>query len=68
MAAMERDYFYPEVAARDECSAKCAQGRKDAWVRANERVRVALKKPDLGYLDKASETAIRSRFDIRLKI
>ena len=67
MAAMERDYFYPELADRDAPITWSEQGRKDAWARANERVRAALEKPDPGYLDKASEAAIRARFDIRLK-
>ncbi len=66
MAAMERDYFYPELADRDAPITWSEQGRKDAWSRANERARAGLKKPDPGYLDKAGEAAIRARFDIRL--
>ncbi|SHJ32028.1 trimethylamine---corrinoid protein Co-methyltransferase [Shimia gijangensis] len=66
MAAMERDYFYPEMADRDAPITWSEQGRKDAWARANLRAREILAKPDPGYLDSAAETAIRAQFDIRL--
>ena len=67
MAAMERDYFYPALADRDAPGAWSEKGRKDAWQRANALARELLAKPDPGYLDVASERAIRARFDIRLE-
>ncbi|WP_299351854.1 trimethylamine methyltransferase family protein [uncultured Shimia sp.] len=66
MAAMERDYFYPDLADRDPPITWSEMGRKAAWARANARARELLAKPDPGYLDAASERAVRARFDIRL--
>ncbi|WP_127114948.1 trimethylamine methyltransferase family protein [Shimia sediminis] len=66
MAAMERDYFYPDLADRDAPITWSEKGRKQAWQRANARVRDILSQPDPGYLDSTAERAIRARFDIRL--
>ena len=67
MAAMERDYFYPELADRDAPITWSEKGRKDAWERANARAKEILAKPNPGYLDAAAEKAIRDKFDIRLE-
>lgn len=66
MAAMERDYYYPALADRDAPALWSQKGRPDAWQLANRRVREILSRPDPGYLDAASDRAIRQVFDIRL--
>ena len=66
MAAMQRDYFYPELADRDAPIAWAEKGAPDIWVRAREKARgiLASHRPD--YLGSAADTTIRDRFRIRL--
>lgn len=63
-AAMERDYFYPTLADRDEPRTWAANGAQTAWQRANARAREILRdhKPD--YLGVDQMRAIRARFNI----
>ncbi len=66
MGAMERDYYYPNMADRDAPITWREKGQPDAWSQARERAREMLAQPDPGYLDKSAERAIRAEFDIRL--
>lgn len=64
MAAMERDYFYPNLANRDTPSKWAEDGATDAWVRAQEKARNILASHQPDYLSSAQDKAIRERFDI----
>lgn len=66
MAAMERDYFYPDLADRDAPITWREKGRPDAWARANARAKDILSGAHPKYLEPDAEAAIRARFDIRL--
>ncbi len=63
-AAMERDYFYPTLADRDEPRSWAQAGAKDAWTLANERARDILNSHKPTYLTPDQETAIKARFNI----
>lgn len=64
LAAMERDYFYPAHADREQPRTWAENGAKDAWSVANERVREVLgsHKPD--YLSPDQQSEIKARFNI----
>ncbi len=65
MAAMERDYYYPAVADRDDPRTWAEGGAKDAQARAKDRVDDLLKHhPD--YLSSTADAAIRDQFKIEL--
>lgn len=66
MVAMERDYYYPELADRTPPITWAEQGRLTAWERANARAKEILARPAPGYLEASAEKAIRAAFDIRL--
>jgi len=63
-SAMERDYFYPSLADRDEPRTWAQNGAQTAWQRANTRAREILRdhKPD--YLIPEQDRDIRKRFNI----
>ncbi|MEX0327717.1 MAG: trimethylamine methyltransferase family protein [Ruegeria sp.] len=63
-SAMERDYFYPTLADRDEPRTWVENGAQDAWSRARDRVREVLRDHNPVYLTPEQETRIRSRFNI----
>ncbi len=63
-AAMERDYFYPSLADRDEPRTWAENGAQDAWSRAKDRARTILQEHNPSYLTPEQERAIRSRFNI----
>lgn len=63
MAAMERDYVYPNLADRETPRAWQEQGAKDAWARANARAREVLATYHPAYLSATQEAAIRARFE-----
>ncbi len=63
-AAMERDYFYPSLADRDEPRTWAGNGAQDAWCRARKRAREVLRSHNPVYLTDAEDRAIRSRFNI----
>lgn len=63
-AAMERDYFYPSLADRDEPRTWAENGAQDAWDRARIRVREVLRDHNPAYLTDTQEKEIRSRFNI----
>ena len=64
LAAMERDYFYPSLADRDEPRTWQDRGANDAWARAKDRVRAVLRDHHPTYLTDAQEAEIRARFNI----
>ena len=63
-AAMERDYFYPDMADRDEPRTWQAEGAQDAWTRAKRKARNILATHHPEYLSTAQDAAIRERFNI----
>jgi len=66
MAAMQRDYFYPALADRDEPKTWAEGGAKDLWSRARERADGILATHFPEYIDAAADKAIRERFNILL--
>ncbi|WP_298959322.1 trimethylamine methyltransferase family protein [uncultured Roseibium sp.] len=62
--AMERDYFYPALADRDEPRTWAQNGARDAWGRARERAMDILKSHHPVYLEKDEDRYIRDRFKI----
>lgn len=65
-AAMERDYFYPTLADRDEPRSWAENGAQDAWARARIKTREILSTHNPTYLTPKQEQDIRSRFNILL--
>ncbi|WP_323775769.1 trimethylamine methyltransferase family protein [Leisingera sp.] len=63
-AAMERDYFYPKLADRDEPRTWADNGAQDAWGRAKIKAREILRGHNPAYLTPEQEQEIRSRFKI----
>jgi len=63
-AAMERDYFYPALANREEPRSWAQSGAKDAWGVANARAREILDTHRPDYLTQEQDRAIRQRFNI----
>ncbi len=66
MAAMERDYCYPQLGDRLEPTAWAEAGASDAWQRANAEVREILARHRPHYIDPAVDRKLRTRFDILL--
>lgn len=63
-AAMERDYFYPSLADRDDPHRWAQGGAKSAWARANERAKDILRRHRPVYLTGAQDDEIRRQFNI----
>jgi trimethylamine--corrinoid protein Co-methyltransferase len=63
-AAMERDYFYPTFADRDEPRTWAEKGAKDAWAVARDEARSVLKNHHPTYLSAEQDQKIRERFNI----
>ncbi len=66
MASMQRDYFYPALADRDEPRTWAEKGARDAWSVAKDRAREILANHHPRYIDAAADAAIRARLPIRL--
>ncbi|MBD0865072.1 MAG: trimethylamine methyltransferase family protein [Rhodobacteraceae bacterium] len=64
-AAMERDYFYPTLADRNEPRTWAQNGAKDAWARARERAQSILREHKPMYLTAEQDQEIRERFNIQ---
>ena len=62
--AMERDYFYPSLADRDEPRTWAEKGGQDAWELANQKARHVLDTHHPSYLDDVQDAAIRAAFNI----
>ncbi len=63
-AAMERDYFYPSLADRDEPRTWAENGGQDAWTRARYRAQEILQTHTPAYLTDEQDRQIRDRFNI----
>ena len=63
-AAMERDYFYPALADRDEPRTWAEKGALDAWAQARLRAQEILQTHQPEYLTAAQDREIRARFRI----
>jgi len=63
MAAMERDYVWPELADREPPVTWAEKGAPDAWARARAKAQALLAAPRPDYLA-AADAEIRSRFRI----
>lgn len=63
-AAMERDYFYPSLADRNEPRTWEQDGAKDAWTTARDRVHEILATHRPEYLTPEQDAEIRKRFRI----
>ena len=66
MAAMQRDYFYPSLADRDDPLSWAENGALSLWERAGARAKNTLGTHFPTYLDADTDARIRDRFDIRL--
>ncbi|WP_299392558.1 trimethylamine methyltransferase family protein [Pelagibius sp.] len=66
MAAMQRDYFYPSLADRDEPRTWAEAGARDLQMRAKDRADQILTGHFPSYIDPAADRAIRERFRILL--
>ena len=64
-AAMERDYYYPQLADRDPPTAWAEKGARDSWQRAKETARGILHAHHPEYLTPDQAAAIHSGFPIR---
>ncbi|NCW04399.1 MAG: trimethylamine methyltransferase [Rhodobacteraceae bacterium] len=63
-AAMERDYFYPDIADRNEPRTWAETGATSAWERANLKAKNILAEHKPAYLTDEQERAIRAEFNI----
>ncbi|MGI9437126.1 MAG: trimethylamine methyltransferase family protein, partial [Geminicoccaceae bacterium] len=66
MAAMQRDYFYPTLADRDDPRRWAENGATTLWHRAKLRAKSTLATHFPDHLDQAADARIRDRFDIKL--
>lgn len=66
MAAMQRDYFYPTLADRNEPKTWAEAGASDLWTRAKARSDAILAAHYPAYIEPAIDRAIRERFNILL--
>ncbi|MEL6690896.1 MAG: trimethylamine methyltransferase family protein, partial [Pseudomonadota bacterium] len=63
-AAMERDYFYPSLADREDPRTWAEAGAQDAWGRAKAKAREILAAHQPNYLSPDQDAAIKAKFDI----
>ena len=63
-AAMERDYFYPSLADRNEPRTWAENGALDAWSRARRKAQEILRDHTPTYLTQEQDRMIRERFNI----
>ena len=63
-AAMERDYFYPDLADRNEPRTWQNEGAQSAWDTARAKAKEILAEPKESYLSAAQDAAIRDQFEI----
>jgi trimethylamine--corrinoid protein Co-methyltransferase len=64
LAAMERDYFYPPLADRDNPTVWGDSGAPTAWERARAKAREVLESHRPTYLTPEQDAEIRARFKI----
>lgn len=68
LAAMERDYVYPELADREPPITWSEQGRQDIWGRANQRAKLILEEYHPQYLTPDIDRKIRQKLPIHLPL
>lgn len=68
MAAMERDYFYPELADRSSPNLWNELGAPEAWGTAKTKAKSILNTHRPTYIDPAIDAEIRAKFPIKLDI
>ena len=68
MAAMERDYFYPELADRSAPNLWNEMGAPEAWGTAKAKARDILSNHKPTYIDPARDAEIRAKFPIKLDL
>lgn len=66
LEAMERDYFYPTLADRNDPKSWTDTGSEDAWSRARTKARDILATHHPSYLTPEQDQEIRARFNILL--
>jgi trimethylamine--corrinoid protein Co-methyltransferase len=66
MDAMQRDYFYPELADRVAPAVWAEQGKADMWSRARAKAKETLGTHYPEYLSKQADAAMRERYRILL--
>ncbi len=66
MDAMQRDYFYPQLANRDDPRTWEENGKPDIWQVAWEKARSILDTHHPDYISSKSEAEIRDKFNILL--
>jgi trimethylamine--corrinoid protein Co-methyltransferase len=64
LAAMERDYYYPEMADREQPRSWEEAGSKTAWNRANVKAKSVLASHHPDYLSSDQDRRIRDMFNI----
>ncbi|MEO0328072.1 MAG: trimethylamine methyltransferase family protein [Pseudomonadota bacterium] len=64
MGAMERDYYYPELANRDTPAVWNETGMPDAWMNARSKAVEILDSHKPNYIGSTAENAIRSKIKI----
>ncbi|MBT3556754.1 MAG: trimethylamine methyltransferase [Rhodospirillales bacterium] len=64
MAAMQRDYFYPTLADRNDPASWAELGAPDAWSMAKTKAIEILQSHNPEYLSQDADRAIRERFNI----
>ncbi|HLW24593.1 MAG TPA: trimethylamine methyltransferase family protein, partial [Steroidobacteraceae bacterium] len=68
MAAMQRDYYYPRLADRNEPRTWSDNGAPDLWSKAKAKARAILATHYPEYLSPAVDSVIRDRFKIHLPV
>jgi trimethylamine--corrinoid protein Co-methyltransferase len=66
MAAMERDYVYPQIADREQPRTWAEEGATDAWQRAKAKAETVLKTHRPDYLGDVARRKIKDQFNILL--
>ena len=64
IAAMQRDYYYPPLADRDDPRTWEENGAPDFWTKARDSARQILATHHPDYLDPATDAEIRRRYKI----
>ena len=67
MAAMQRDYYYPTYANRDDPRTWAEKDAPDVWETAREKAKVILASHHPKYLSAEADALIRDRYDILLE-